>query len=82
MLIKALFHFYRREDTLCERSLEVVETGSAPGRLVPVIRAMVREKTGENPNENTRALMAQITGNRKELEKNCRISDRRSPRES
>ena len=49
MLIKALFYFYRREDALCETCLQAVETVSAPGRLVPIIRAMVLEKTWAEP---------------------------------
>ncbi|OQY44340.1 MAG: hypothetical protein B6240_10650 [Desulfobacteraceae bacterium 4572_87] len=49
MLIKALFFFYRHEDAPCERSLKAVETGSAPARLVPVIRAMLRKNTFGKP---------------------------------
>ncbi len=65
MLIKALFYFYRREDALCESCLQAVETVSAPGRLVPIIRAMVSEKTWVNPGENALVLMEKVTGNRK-----------------
>ena len=73
MLIKALFYFYRREDALCERSLKAVEAGSAPARLVPVIRAMVREKTCGNPGENAYVLVEQVAGNRKELQEKLQV---------
>ena len=69
MLIKALFFFYCRNDTLCERFLQAVEAGSAPSRLVPAIRAMVREKGCVNPDKNTHVLMEQVTGNRKGIQK-------------
>ena len=75
MLIKALFFFYRHEDALCERSLKAVETGSAPARLVPVIRAMLRKNTFGKPGESAHTLTEKVTGNRKELENRLAVLD-------
>ncbi len=41
LLIKAIAHFYRREDERCEKLLRSIDSSSAPARLVPSLHALV-----------------------------------------
>jgi hypothetical protein len=44
LLVRALAAFYRREDDLCDKMLDMIEPDCVPARLVPVVREMIRGK--------------------------------------
>jgi hypothetical protein len=62
MLIKAVALFYRHDDALCEKYLRAVDTQSAPGRLVPLIREMIPGKPTGNQFVNSSSLAKKIIG--------------------
>ncbi len=51
LLIRAIACFYRDQDEACEECLAAIGPGSAPGRLLPALRAMIQGKPGARPVE-------------------------------
>lgn len=75
MLIKALACFYRHDDEICAKYLRAVDPESAPGRLVPIMREMVADKSNGNHGENSSFLVEKITGNSKKIRDALRMLD-------
>ena len=68
MLIRALAHFYRREDELCEKYLTAVELESAPARLVPIIRGLMAGQSKAGRDNRFSLLAEKIHGNNKAVQ--------------
>ncbi|MCP4624929.1 MAG: hypothetical protein GY850_15600 [bacterium] len=75
MLIKAIAFFYRHDDAVCEKYLQAVEPQSAPGRLVPLIRAMIADKSTGNQDEKSSPLVNKVCGNNKQVRNALRLLD-------
>jgi hypothetical protein len=75
MLIKALACFYRHEDEICEKYLQAVDRESAPGRLVPSLRAMIANKSNGNQGEVSTFLIEKVTGNRQKIQHALQMLD-------
>ncbi|MBT8367140.1 MAG: hypothetical protein KJP23_20805 [Deltaproteobacteria bacterium] len=75
MLIKALAFFYRHDDEACEKYLQAVDPESAPGRMVPLLRAMIAGKSNGNHAEKSSLLVGKITGNRQQIQHALRMLD-------
>ncbi|MDZ7696863.1 MAG: hypothetical protein U5R49_08075 [Deltaproteobacteria bacterium] len=67
MLIRGIEAFYTFEDQLCARCLDAVDSGSAPGRVVPVLRAIISGETENGPDRSTSAFMEQVLGGETQL---------------
>jgi hypothetical protein len=75
MLIKAIAFFYRHDDTVCEKYLQAVDPQSAPGRLVPVIRAMIAGKSAGNRDGKSSSLPNLVSGNIEQARDALRLLD-------
>jgi hypothetical protein len=62
-LLRAIACYYRREDGACEENLRAIDAESAPGRLVPALRAMLAGHAPESSSHAASALAAQAGGN-------------------
>lgn len=69
MVIGALEAFYGYDDARCEKLLNAVDLSSAPGRLVPVLRAMLEGDETAASNQRVALLMDQVFGNDHQLQK-------------
>jgi hypothetical protein len=47
-LVRAIAHFYRQDDSACERCLQNIVPDSVPARLVPALQAMVAQRRIEH----------------------------------
>ncbi len=65
VLIRALAHFYRREDDLCEKYLTTVDPESAPARLVPIIRGLMAGQSKAGRDNRFTLLAEKVHGNNK-----------------
>ena len=68
-LLRAIAYFYRHDDAACERCLKIVDPDSAPARLIPALRTMLRVKTNERLSSAADSLVAQVCGNKVPLER-------------
>ena len=75
MLIKAVAFFYRHDDAVCEKYLQAVDPQSAPGRLVPLMRAMIADKSTGNQDEKSSPLVNKVSGNNKQVRDALRLLD-------
>jgi len=46
-LVRAIAYFYRQDDAACEHGLRMIDPDSAPARLIPVLRTMLRMSAAE-----------------------------------
>jgi hypothetical protein len=81
MLIRAIAAYYRRDDEMCEKCLAAVDQDSAPARLVPPLRAMLKQK--QNLTASAAALAEQASAGigslRAALKRLDSALDRRNP---
>ena len=75
MLIKALAFFYRHDDEICEKYLQAVDRESAPGRLVPLMREIMADKSNGNHGEKSSFLVEKVTGNSEQTRDALRLLD-------
>lgn len=68
MLVRAIACFYRRDDDACLKCVDAMDSGSVPGRLAPVLRALVVNAPIETFPRAARALAEQVQGHRKDLD--------------
>jgi len=45
ILVRAIAYFYQQDDAACERCLGIIDPHSAPARLIPALRTMLRTST-------------------------------------
>jgi hypothetical protein len=64
MLVRAIAYFYRQNDADCERCLKVIDPDSAPARLIPAMRTMLRARADERLVPAAESLVAQVCGNK------------------
>lgn len=76
MLIKAVAHYYRHDDALCEKYLRAVDPQSAPGRLVPRVREMIPGKSTGNQHEKSSSLAKKISGDFRRTRDALRVLDK------
>jgi hypothetical protein len=65
ILIRALAAFYRHEDEICEKHLNAVDSKSAPGRLVPLIRQLIAGQSKVGLGKNSSLLAEKVIGTNK-----------------
>ncbi|MBW2427775.1 MAG: hypothetical protein JRF56_02370, partial [Deltaproteobacteria bacterium] len=75
MLIRALAYFYRHDDEACEKYLQAVDPESAPGRIVPLLRAMIAGRSNGNHAEISTLLVEKVTGNRRQIQHALQMLD-------
>ena len=75
MLIRAIDCFYRQDDEKCRKYLQAVDSESAPGRIVPLVREMLAEKFNGNHGKNTLFLLETVTGSREKTRNSLRRLD-------
>jgi hypothetical protein len=75
MLVRAIADFYRGDDAACERCLQAIDPDSTPTRLVPVMRAMLAQRTGECLQPVSASLFVQVGGNIESLRKSLASLD-------
>lgn len=61
-LVRAIAAFYRRDDETCARHLELLPPDAAAVRLLPALRALLRDVGPETPAPATTALVAHVRG--------------------
>jgi hypothetical protein len=66
-LIRAIARFYRGDDEGCEHLLGLVDPSSAPGRIVPTLRALISGADGGGSHAVSETLAARIGGSTPEL---------------
>jgi hypothetical protein len=67
ILVRAIAYFYRQNDADCERCLKVIDPDSAPARLIPAMRTMLRARADERLVPAAESLVAQVCGNKVSL---------------
>jgi hypothetical protein len=67
ILVRAIAYFYRQDDADCERCLKIIDPDSAPARLIPALRTMLRARTDERLAAAAESLVAQVCGNKVSL---------------
>jgi hypothetical protein len=67
ILVRAIAYFYRQDDAACGRCLKLIDPDSAPARLIPALRAMLRARTDERLAPAAESLVAQVCGNKVSL---------------
>ena len=67
ILVRAIAYFYRQDDEACERCLKIIDPDSAPARLIPALRTMLRSRTDERLTFAADSLVAQVCGNKLSL---------------
>jgi tetratricopeptide (TPR) repeat protein len=60
LLIRAIACFYRDQDESCEECLAAIKPDSAPGRLVPAMRAMMGAKPAAKPSAHLKPAEAAL----------------------
>jgi hypothetical protein len=63
ILVRGIAYFYRQDDAACERCLKIIDPDSAPARLIPALRTMLRARTDERLGSAADSLVAQVCGN-------------------
>ena len=64
MLVRAIASFQAHDDETCRRLVEAIKPGSAPARLVPVLRHMMGDGSGEPPSGPASELTQRVTHGR------------------
>jgi hypothetical protein len=67
MLIRAISSFHAADDETCRRSLDAIKPGSAPSRLVPLLRHMLGDAASQLPSGPASELVRRVTGGRAAL---------------
>src|SRR3981081_3562899 len=67
ILVRAIAYFYRQDDAACERCLKIIDPDSAPARLIPALRTMLRARTDERLAPAAESLVNQVCGNKVSL---------------
>jgi hypothetical protein len=67
ILVRAIAYFYQQDDAACERCLEIVDRDSAPARLIPALRTMLRAITEEHLTPDADSLVSQVCGSQVSL---------------
>ncbi len=63
-LVRAIAYFYQRDDAACERCLGIIDPDSAPARLIPALRTMLRTSTDKRLAPAAESLVAQVCGSK------------------
>ncbi|HEV3201580.1 MAG TPA: hypothetical protein VGZ73_26960 [Bryobacteraceae bacterium] len=69
MLVRAIAQYYRRDDAMCEKYLDAVESDSAAARLTPALRALMHQKELHKSQTLTPAASALVSRTGGNLEK-------------
>ena len=67
ILVRAIACFYRQDDAACERCLGIIDPDSAPARLVPALRTMIRTSTDKRLAPAAESLVALVCGSKVSL---------------
>jgi hypothetical protein len=67
ILVRGIAYFYQQDDAACERCLKIIDPGSAPARLIPVLRTMLHASSDERLGSAADSLVAQVCGNKVSL---------------
>jgi hypothetical protein len=75
ILLRAIAYFYRQDDAACEQCLKIIDPDSAPARLIPALRTMLRARTGERLAPAADSLVARVCGNKVSLKRALQALD-------
>jgi hypothetical protein len=75
ILVRAIAHFYRQNDADCDRCLKLIDPDSAPSRLIPATRTMLRARADERLVPAAESLVAQVCGNKASLRRSLEALD-------
>ena len=64
ILVRAIAYFYQQDDAACERCLGIIDPHSAPARLIPALRTMLRTSTDKRLAPAAESLVAQVCGSK------------------
>ena len=67
ILVRAIAYFYQQDDAACERCLGIIDPDSAPARLVPALRTMLRTSTDKRLAPAAESLVALVCGSKVSL---------------